>query len=98
MSLGPDPGSFATVGDLRAEHVVLERGIEVVDCVEFDPGLREQDVGLDLAFLVMDLARRDQRLARALVPAYREAGAIRATTHCFGSSPRSARSSAPTSP
>ena len=29
-------------GDLRAEHVVLEHGIEVVDCVEFDPGLREQ--------------------------------------------------------
>lgn len=61
-------------GDLRAEHVVLERGIEVVDCVEFDPGLREQDVGLDLAFLVMDLMRRDERLARALVTAYREAG------------------------
>ena len=61
-------------GDLRAEHVVLERGIEIVDCVEFDPGLREQDVGLDLAFLVMDLARRDDRLARALVTAYREAG------------------------
>ena len=28
-------------GDLRAEHVVLEHGIEVVDCVEFDPALRE---------------------------------------------------------
>jgi hypothetical protein len=61
-------------GDLRAEHVVLERGIAVVDCVEFDPGLREQDVGLDLAFLVMDLARRHERLAGALVTAYREAG------------------------
>jgi hypothetical protein len=61
-------------GDLRAEHVVLERGIAVADCVEFDAGLREQDVGLDLAFLVMDLARRDERLARALVTAYREAG------------------------
>ena len=61
-------------GDLRAEHVVLERGIEVVDCVEFDPGLREQDVGLDLAFLAMDLARRDERLAWVLVSAYREAG------------------------
>jgi uncharacterized protein len=61
-------------GDLRAEHVVLERGIEVVDCVEFDPLLREQDVGLDLAFLVMDLMRRDERLARALETAYREAG------------------------
>jgi aminoglycoside phosphotransferase family enzyme/predicted kinase len=61
-------------GDLRAEHVVLERGIEIVDCVEFDPALREIDVGLDLAFLAMDLRRFDGRLARALVAAYREAG------------------------
>ena len=61
-------------GDLRAEHVVLERGIEVVDCVEFDPALREIDIGLDLAFLAMDLRRFDERLARALVAAYREAG------------------------
>jgi aminoglycoside phosphotransferase family enzyme/predicted kinase len=61
-------------GDLRAEHVVLEHGIDVVDCVEFDPALREQDCGLDLAFLAMDLARRDARLARALVDAYRHAG------------------------
>ena len=61
-------------GDLRAEHVVLERGIEIVDCIEFDPALREIDVGLDLAFLVMDLLRRDERLAAALVSAYRAAG------------------------
>jgi aminoglycoside phosphotransferase family enzyme/predicted kinase len=61
-------------GDLRAEHVVLERGIEIVDCVEFDPALREIDVGLDLAFLVMDLLRRDRSSAIALVAAYREAG------------------------
>jgi aminoglycoside phosphotransferase family enzyme/predicted kinase len=61
-------------GDLRAEHVVLERGIEIVDCVEFDPALREIDVGLDLAFLVMDLMRRDRSSAAALVAAYREAG------------------------
>jgi aminoglycoside phosphotransferase family enzyme/predicted kinase len=61
-------------GDLRAEHVVLEHGIEIVDCVEFDPALREIDVGLDLAFLVMDLSRRDRRAAATLVAAYREAG------------------------
>ncbi len=61
-------------GDLRAEHVVLEHGIEIVDCVEFDPALREIDVGLDLAFLVMDLLRHDERLAAALVDAYRAAG------------------------
>jgi hypothetical protein len=61
-------------GDLRAEHVILERGIEIVDCVEFDPALRQIDVGLDLAFLLMDLLRHDTRLAAALVRAYREAG------------------------
>jgi uncharacterized protein len=61
-------------GDLRAEHVVLEHGIEIVDCVEFDPALREQDVGLDLAFLAMDVMRRDERLARVLLDAYRAAG------------------------
>lgn len=61
-------------GDLRAEHVVLERGIEIVDCVEFDPALRQIDVGLDLAFLVMDLLRCDESLAAALVRAYRAAG------------------------
>jgi len=61
-------------GDLRAEHVVLEHGIEIVDCVEFDRALREIDVGFDLAFLVMDLMRRDRRLSRALLDAYREAG------------------------
>ena len=53
---------------------MLERGIEIVDCVEFDPALREIDVALDLAFLAMDLQRFDERLARALVTAYREAG------------------------
>ena len=61
-------------GDLRAEHVVLERGIEIVDCVEFDPALREIDVSLDLAFLAMDLMRHSAQLARTLVAAYREAG------------------------
>jgi uncharacterized protein len=61
-------------GDLRAEHVVLERGIEIVDCVEFDPALRQIDVGLDLAFLVMDLRRDDEHLAAVLLSSYREAG------------------------
>jgi uncharacterized protein len=61
-------------GDLRAEHVVLEHGIEIVDCVEFDPALREIDVGFDLAFLAMDLTRSDERAAHALIAAYRDAG------------------------
>jgi aminoglycoside phosphotransferase family enzyme len=37
-------------GDLRAEHVVFgEHGVEVFDCVEFSPALREIDVAADLA-------------------------------------------------
>jgi aminoglycoside phosphotransferase family enzyme/predicted kinase len=62
-------------GDLRLEHIVLEHGIEVVDCLEFDPGLRRIDVAEDLAFLVMELhERRRPDLARVLVDAYRRAG------------------------
>jgi uncharacterized protein len=62
-------------GDLRAEHVVLGPSINVVDCVEFDPGLRTLDVADDLAFLVMDLAALGgERLTRELVQAYRLAG------------------------
>ncbi len=63
-------------GDLRAEHVVFEPdGVRVVDCVEFDPGLRTLDVADDLAFLIMDLiALRGDRFAAALLEAYRAAG------------------------
>jgi uncharacterized protein len=62
-------------GDLRLEHVLLERDVEVVDCVEFNIGLRQIDVAADLAFLVMELheARRPD-LAAVLVRAYRRAG------------------------
>jgi aminoglycoside phosphotransferase family enzyme/predicted kinase len=62
-------------GDLRAEHVVFENGISVVDCVEFDVSLRTLDVADDLAFLVMDLtALGGERFAAALVADYRDAG------------------------
>jgi len=62
-------------GDLRAEHVLLNGEVTVVDCAEFDAQLREVDVGADLAFLVMDLARLGRPdLGRALVDAYRDAG------------------------
>lgn len=62
-------------GDLRAEHVVLGPPPQVVDCVEFSREMRVQDVGADLAFLVMDLelsGRGD--LAATLLQAYRHAG------------------------
>ncbi len=62
-------------GDLRAEHVILEPPVSVVDCVEFDPGLRKLDVADDLAFLLMDLtALGGERFGRELVDAYRAAG------------------------
>ena len=62
-------------GDLRAEHVLLNDDVRIVDCLEFDRGLREVDVGDDLAFLLMDLvAHGGERFAGTLVSAYREAG------------------------
>jgi uncharacterized protein len=62
-------------GDLRAEHVILETPLSVVDCVEFDISLRTLDVADDLAFLVMDLSRLDgDQLTAPLVEAYRAAG------------------------
>ena len=62
-------------GDLRAEHVILGRPVSVVDCVEFDPGLRTLDVADDLAFLLMDLtALGGEGFAGVLLDAYRAAG------------------------
>ena len=62
-------------GDLRAEHVLIGETVQVFDCAEFDADLRTVDVGADLAFLVMDLARLGRPdLARTLVDAYRHAG------------------------
>ncbi len=61
-------------GDLRAEHILLGSPIRAVDGLEFDPSLRIADVAYDFAFLVMDVARRDDDLARALVRGYRSAG------------------------
>jgi aminoglycoside phosphotransferase family enzyme/predicted kinase len=61
-------------GDLRAEHVLVGDRLDLVDGVEFDPALRIADVGYDLAFLVMDVARDHDDLARTLVRGYRAAG------------------------
>lgn len=62
-------------GDLRAEHVLVVEPVQVYDCVEFDPGLREIDVAADLAFLVMDVERLGAAEAGArLRSAYRETG------------------------
>jgi aminoglycoside phosphotransferase family enzyme/predicted kinase len=62
-------------GDLRAEHVLLGSEPALVDAIEFAPGLRRIDVGLDLAFLVMELHEVERPdLADALVAGYRAAG------------------------
>lgn len=44
-------------GDLRAEHIYVHNGIQVLDCIEFNDRLRFGDVAVDLAFLFMDLCR-----------------------------------------
>jgi aminoglycoside phosphotransferase family enzyme/predicted kinase len=61
-------------GDLRAEHILIGDPLEIVDAVDFDPSLRLADVAYDLAFLAMDVARRDERLAGALVRGYAAGG------------------------
>jgi aminoglycoside phosphotransferase family enzyme/predicted kinase len=62
-------------GDLRAEHAIVANGVDVYDCIEFDPALRYIDVAADLAFLVMDVVRLGSaELAERLVASYREAG------------------------
>lgn len=42
-------------GDLHAEHICLDRGVQIYDCVEFSPRIRQGDVAADVAFLYMDL-------------------------------------------
>lgn len=62
-------------GDLRAEHVILRPRLSVVDCVEFDAGLRTLEVADDLGFLAMDLcALGAEPAAREVVAGYRAAG------------------------
>jgi aminoglycoside phosphotransferase family enzyme/predicted kinase len=62
-------------GDLRLQHVLLTDPVQVVDALEFDPGLRIADVACDIGFLVMDLeGEGPTALADALLTGYREAG------------------------
>jgi aminoglycoside phosphotransferase family enzyme/predicted kinase len=42
-------------GDLRCGHVYFEKGIQIVDCIEFNDRFRYGDIACDLAFLAMDL-------------------------------------------
>jgi len=64
-------------GDLRPEHVYLGSETEgpcVIDCLEFDPGLRWLDPGEEMAFLAMECRMLGARaLSRALLARYRSA-------------------------
>lgn len=42
-------------GDLRTDHVYFYRGIQIIDCIEFNDRFRYGDVAADLAFLHMDM-------------------------------------------
>ncbi len=44
-------------GDLRADHIYLQDGIQIIDCIEFNDRFRYGDVTADLAFLHMDIER-----------------------------------------
>jgi aminoglycoside phosphotransferase family enzyme/predicted kinase len=64
-------------GDLLADDVFcLDDGPRILDCLEFDDGLRFGDVLADVAFLAMELERLDRPvLARRLLDGYaRKAG------------------------
>jgi aminoglycoside phosphotransferase family enzyme/predicted kinase len=76
-------------GDLRTDHVYLDGGIEVIDCIEFNDRFRYGDRAADLAFLVMDLAAHGRPdLAGALLRGYRgllddDAGAVMDFYCCY---------------
>jgi uncharacterized protein len=44
-----------THGDLKTEHVYQYQGVQILDCIEFNPAFRYQDTASDLAFLAMDM-------------------------------------------
>lgn len=77
-------------GDVRCSHVLLDGGVHIVDCLEFDRSMRQVDVADELAFLAMDLVLHGGgRLVSRLVDSYCQAGgdpgdpALRAFYACF---------------
>ena len=60
-------------GDLRCENICVDGGVNIFDCVEFQPAFRCGDAANDFSFLVMDLESRGRSdLAGALVDGYRQ--------------------------
>lgn len=61
-------------GDLHTTQVFFADDIYIIDCIEFNQRFRYSDVGLDIAFMAMDLDHHGhQELSRAFVEAYIEA-------------------------
>jgi uncharacterized protein len=61
-------------GDLHAEHVCFApEGIQIFDCIEFNPTLRRCDLASEIAFLLMDLSvRGGETLREPFVTRYSE--------------------------
>ncbi len=61
-------------GDLHAEHVCFApEGIQIFDCIEFNPTLRRCDLASEIAFLLMDLSvRGGETLREPFVTPYSE--------------------------
>lgn len=61
-------------GDLRPEHVFLEKEVTIIDCLEFSRSLRMIDAVDELGFLALECERLGTTdLARKLLQAYCEA-------------------------
>jgi hypothetical protein len=48
-------------GDLRLEHIFIDKAISIIDCIEFNERFRYTDVAADVGFLAMDLDYRGRR-------------------------------------
>lgn len=58
-------------GDLRPEHIFLERRPVIIDCIEFASELRVLDAVSDVAFLALECERLGApRVGRAILDAY----------------------------
>ena len=67
-------------GDLRPEHICLEREPQIIDCLEFSRRLRTLDPADELAFLALECERLGApRVGAQLLAAYRE--------HCADATP-----------
>jgi len=59
-------------GELTAEHIYFEGGIQIIDCVEYNDRMRFRDVAFDLAALVLSLdALGSPDLSDALIEEYK---------------------------